>query len=54
VLSFCRERLEADPGLRAKDLVAAIAERFGVDVHPRSIERALARQEAGARSPKSG
>jgi transposase len=54
VLSFCRERLEADPGLRAKDLVTAIAERFGIDVHPRSIERALARQEAGARSPKRG
>ena len=54
VLSFCRERLAADPQLRPKDLVAAIAERFGVQVHPRSIERALARQEAGARSPKSG
>jgi len=54
VLGFCRERLAADPQLRPKDLVAAVAERFGVEVHPRSIERALARQEAGARSPKSG
>jgi transposase len=53
VLAFCRERLDADPGLRPKDLVAAVAERFGVQVHPRSIERALARQEAGERSPKS-
>jgi len=53
VLAFCRERLAADSELRPKDLVAQIAERFGVDVHPRSIERALARQEAGARSSKS-
>jgi transposase len=54
VLTFCSEQLEADPKLRPKDLVAPLAERFGVQVHPRSIERALARQEAGARSPKSG
>ena len=54
VLSFCRERLEAEPGLRPKDLVVAVAERFGIEVHPRSVERALARQEAGARSPKRG
>jgi transposase len=54
VLAFCREQLGADPELKPRDLVALIAERFGVQVHPRSIERALARQEAGARSPKSG
>jgi Homeodomain-like domain len=53
VLAFCQERLESDPELKPKDLAAQIAERFGVQVHPRSIERALARQEAGARSPKS-
>ena len=53
VLAFCQERLESDPGLKPRDLVAQIAEHFGVQVHPRSIERALARQEAGARSPKS-
>jgi transposase len=45
-----RQRLEADPSLRAVDLVAVVAERFAVRVHPRSIERALARQ----RRPKSG
>ena len=53
VLAFCQERLRSDPKLTPKDLVAQIAERYGVQVHPRSIERALARQEAGARSPKS-
>jgi len=53
VLTFARERLDADPSLRAKDLVGPISERFGVQVHPRSIERALARREADARSTKS-
>ncbi|MCA1678550.1 MAG: helix-turn-helix domain-containing protein [Actinobacteria bacterium] len=46
--------LEADPGLRPAELAAAVASRFGVRVHPRSIERALARREADARSTKSG
>jgi transposase len=43
VVAFARERLEADPALRAADLVGPIEERFGVRVHPRSVERALAR-----------
>ncbi len=50
VVAFAQERLEADPGLRAADLVEVIEDRFGVSVHPRSIERALAR----AARPKSG
>ncbi len=45
---------EADPGLRSAELAAAVAQRFGVTVHPRSVERALARREADARSTKSG
>lgn len=44
----------ADPGLRPAELAAAVAARFGVRVHPRSIERALARREAARREPKSG
>jgi transposase len=43
VVAFARRRLEGDPSLRSVDLVEAIAERFGVRVHPRSVERALAR-----------
>jgi transposase len=50
VVGFARERLEAEPGLRSSDLVGLIEDRFGVRVHPRSIERALAR----AARPKSG
>jgi transposase len=45
---------EADPGLCPAQLAGAVAERFGVRVHPRSVERALARREADARSSKSG
>jgi transposase len=56
VLEFVREQLEADPSLRARDLVGVVDERFGIDVHPRSIERALARegQRPAGREPKSG
>jgi transposase len=43
----------ADPAVRVPELAEAVAERFGVRVHPRSVERALARRE-GARSRKSG
>jgi transposase len=43
----------ADPTLRSVELAAAVADRFGVRVHPRSVERALARRES-ARSSKSG
>ena len=50
VVAFARQRLEADPGLRAADVVGPIEERFGARVHPRSVERALAR----AARPKSG
>jgi len=35
--------LEAEPKLRTADLQQRIAQRFGRSVHPRSIERALAR-----------
>src|SRR5450755_343448 len=45
VLTFARERLAADPGLRSADLVELISERFGMRVHRRSIERALARAD---------
>jgi hypothetical protein len=34
-------RAAADPGLRPADLAAAIQQRFGASVHPRSVERAL-------------
>jgi transposase len=49
IVAFARGECEADPALRSADLAARIAERFGLSVHPRSVERALAR----VRDPKS-
>jgi transposase len=54
VLDHLQRLRAADPALGAAALAEAVAERFGVRVHPRSVERALARREAAARSPKSG
>lgn len=50
VVAFAREQRQAEPSVRSADLADAIEERFGVRVHPRSVERAL---ERDAR-PKSG
>ena len=54
VLEHLEGLREADPGVGAAELAAAVAERFGVTVHRRSVERALARREAAKRGPKSG
>jgi transposase len=44
MLAWAEQRLAADPGLRPGQLAGPIEESFGVRVHPRSIERALARR----------
>lgn len=45
VLAFIRQARQEDPALRPAALAARIQERFGIAVHPRSIERALARSQ---------
>jgi transposase len=45
VVAALEEALAERPELVPQDLVELVEERFGVSVHPRSIERALARQE---------
>ena len=45
VLEFLRQQRLAEPSLRRAELVARVRQRFGLQVHPRSIERALRRQE---------
>jgi transposase len=45
VLEYVRRMRTEQPSLSAAELGAAIQEHFGVTVHPRSIERALARKE---------
>jgi len=45
VLTFIEEKTEKGEPLRARKLAPLIRERFGKDVHPRSIERAIARRK---------
>jgi len=45
VMDFLRRELSEDPSLRSSELARRIKARFGSKVHPRSVERALARQE---------
>jgi transposase len=44
VLAWAEEQLAAEPALRPAQLVGRIGDSFGVRVHPRSIEKALARR----------
>jgi transposase len=44
ILAWAEQQLAADPGLRPAQLSGPIAGTFGVRVHPRSVERALARR----------
>ena len=50
VVAFVEQQLAVDASLKPRELVEAIEARFGIRVHPRSIERALVRE----RHPKSG
>jgi transposase len=43
ICAWAEEQLAASPQLRPAQLAGPVEERFGVRVHPRSIERALAR-----------
>jgi transposase len=45
VVEYLERRLAAEPELTSADLVVALRERFGLSVHPRSIERTLKRRE---------
>lgn len=54
VVGHLQALVASDPGLRPAELAEAVAQRFGIRVHSRSIERALARAPESDRSPKSG
>jgi transposase len=45
IVAFVAERLATDPAARPVELAEAVRDRFGVSVHPRSIERALVRRD---------
>lgn len=53
VVAFARERRAGDPKLSSQALAELIFERFGVRVHRRSVERALARVEHEDRAEES-
>ncbi|MGO8891999.1 MAG: helix-turn-helix domain-containing protein [Streptosporangiaceae bacterium] len=44
ILTWAEQQLAGDPALRPAQLAGPIEESFGVRVHPRSVERALARR----------
>jgi len=44
ILAWAEQQLAADPGLRPAQLPGPIEQAFGVRVHPRSVEKALARR----------
>lgn len=45
IVAFLQDAREHDPSVRPPELARRVADRFATTVHPRSIERALARQE---------
>jgi len=47
VVDFIADALASEPALRSSELAARIEARFGIRVHARSVERALARRAAG-------
>jgi transposase len=44
ICAWAKDQLASDPALRPAQLPGRIEESFGVRVHPRSVERALARR----------
>lgn len=45
IIDFLQQIRQDDPSLRSADLASRVATRFGVVVHPRTIERGLARHQ---------
>ena len=45
VMTFVDGRLAEDRAVNSQDLSQSVRERFGLSIHPRSIERALARRK---------
>ena len=45
VLAFIRQVRQEDPSLRAAALASRLKDRYGIKVHPRSVERAWVRSQ---------
>jgi transposase len=50
ILAWAEQQLAGDPALKPGGLAGPIAVAFGVRVHPRSVERALARRREHSKS----
>ena len=50
VVDHLEELRRADPDRRPAELAAAVEQRFGVRVHPRTVQRALRRRHAARRA----
>jgi hypothetical protein len=48
-MSVLEEALAGEPTLNSTDLAHLVEEHFGLVIHPRSVERALARRPKGGR-----
>ena len=53
VLAFLRQVRQQDPSLRAADLSSLVQDKYGISVHPRSIERAWVRSQKKTTAVKS-
>src|ERR1700682_3928455 len=53
VLAFLRQVRQRDPSLRAADLSSLVQDKYGISVHPRSIERAWVRSQKKTKATKS-
>jgi transposase len=52
VLEFIRQVRQDNPSLTARDLARRIQDRFDITVHPRTVERGLARDQKKLRRPE--
>jgi transposase len=51
VIDFLQQILQDDPSLHSTELASRVAKRFGVIVHPRTIERGLTRRQKKRQKP---
>jgi len=51
ILEFMQQERREDPSLSARDLARRVQERYKVTVHPRTVERGLARDQKKRRKP---
>ncbi len=51
VREFLEQSLSSDPGLKSTELAQRVRQRFGMDLHPRTVEKALNKAKRGHQAP---